>query len=293
MAKFDRSNRTIRLVVRACGALAVGAGVIGAGAAPALATAPGDGYVRLAHLSPDTPAVDVYLYSAGKKTPRLVLKHVGYGALSPYQRLGSGGYTVAMRPADAAASSRPVLSTTVRVRPGAAYTVAGMGPYKGIKLQVLDDTLSVPSNRAALRVVVASLKQPMVNVTEAGRSFADGLRFPAVTPYRPVPAQTSTVSVTGDSGKAATWRGPLTAGTIHTCVVLDGKSGLKLLHLRDAAQGGMPLSGVDTGLGGLAPPDRGTGAARPFAAAAAIAGLTAVAGLVVAAVLGALRTRRA
>src|SRR5437773_627498 len=72
-----------------------------------------EGYVRLAHLSPDTPAVDVYLYSAGSTNPKLVLRHVAYGALSPYQRLASGGYTVAMRPADAPAASKPVLSTKV------------------------------------------------------------------------------------------------------------------------------------------------------------------------------------
>jgi hypothetical protein len=305
MAASDGSHRTtrLRLIARVCGIFAVSAGLLGAGSAPALAArsaprlatgsapalaaAPGDGYVRLAHLSPDTPAVDVYLYSAGTKTPRLVLKHVGYGALSPYQRLPGGAYTVAMRPADAAASSSPVLSTTVRVRPRGAYTVAGMGPYKGIKLQVLDDTLSVPANSAALRVVVASLKQPMVDVTEAGRSFARGLRFPAATPYRTVPAaQTSTVNVIGDSGKSAAWRGTLTAGTVHTCVVLDGKSGLKVLHLRDAAQGGMPLSGVDTGLGGLAPAaDDAT--PWPLVALATVAGLAGVA------VLGALRIRRA
>jgi hypothetical protein len=272
---------TSRFIARACAALAIGAGLLCAGGAPA-AAAPTDGYVRLAHLSPDTPAVDVYLYSFGKKRPRLVLKHVGYGALSPYQRLGSGTYTVAMRPADAAASSPPVLSTNVRVRPGAAYTVAGMGPYKGIKLQVLDDTLSVPADRAALRVVVASLKQPTVDVTEAGRSFAENLRFPEVTPYQTVSAKYSAVGVKGDSGKTAYWRGRMTPGTIHTCVVLDGKSGLRVLHLRDAAQGSMPLRGVDTGLGGLAP-TAGAEVPWPLITLAAVAGL---------AVIGAVRVRR-
>ena len=101
-------------------------GVVLPGSSSALA-APGDGYLRLAHLSPDTPAVDVYLYAAGRTTPRLVLKHVGYGDLSPYQRLSGGAYTVAMRPADAAATSPPVLSARVRVRAREAYTVAGPG----------------------------------------------------------------------------------------------------------------------------------------------------------------------
>jgi hypothetical protein len=232
----------------------LGAGLLTASADPAALAAPADGYVRLAHLSPDTPAVDVYLYSLGKKTPRLVLRHVAYGALSPYQRLGTGAYTVAMRPADAAASSPPVLSTDVRVVGGQAYTVAGVGPYKGIKLQVLEDSASIPTGRAGLRVIEASLKEPTVDVTAGGNNFAKGLRFAAITPYRSMPAKTAAVKVTGGSGSPATTKVPLTAGSIHTIVVLDGPSGLKLLDLSDTVRGkATPRGGVDTGLGGLAP----------------------------------------
>jgi hypothetical protein len=234
--------------------LVLGAGLVTASAAPAALAAPADGYVRLAHLSPDTPAVDVYLYSKGKMTPRLVLRHVGYGALSPYQRLGRGAYTVAMRPADAAASSAPVLSTNVRVAGGAAYTVAGVGPYKGIKLQVLEDSASIPAGRAGLRIIEASLKEPTVDVTAGGRDVARNLRFAAVTPYRSMLPKPATIKVTGGSGSPVQTKVPLMAGSIHTVVVLDGPSGLKLLNLVDTAKGkATPRGGVDTGLGGLAP----------------------------------------
>jgi hypothetical protein len=59
------------------------------GAAPAWA-APDTGWVRLAHLSPNTPAVDVYLYPFGNSRARLVLHHVSYGTVSPYQELRPG-----------------------------------------------------------------------------------------------------------------------------------------------------------------------------------------------------------
>jgi hypothetical protein len=243
------------------GVLLLGAGLLTVSAAPAALAAPADGYVRLAHLSPDTPAVDVYLYSLGKKTPRLVLRHVGYGALSPYQRLGSGAYTVAMRPADAAASSTPVLSTNVNVVAGAAYTVAGVGPYKGIRLQVMDDSASIPAGRAGLRVIEASLKEPTVNVTAGGHGFAKGLRFAAVTPYRSLPARTSVVKVTGGARSPVQTRVRFAAGSLHTVVVLDGAAGLKLLDLTDTARGtATPRGGVDAGLGGLASsPHHGSG----------------------------------
>src|SRR5207245_1012706 len=104
----------IRNVIAAC-ALSVGLVSV---AIPATSAAPGTGWLRLAHLSPNTPAVDVYLYSAGNAQARIVLRHVKYGTVSPYLRAHAGEYTVAMRPAGAAASSAPVLSTGVRVRAG-------------------------------------------------------------------------------------------------------------------------------------------------------------------------------
>lgn len=211
-----------------------------------------DGQIRLAHLSPDAPAVDVYLYAKGAKSPRLVLRHVGYGVLSPYQRLGVGGYEVAMRPADAPASSKPLLSTSVTVRGGNAYTVAGMGPFKGIKLQVINDGTSAPSGRAELRVIAASLKEPSLDVTAGGQTLQEDLRFASVTPYRRLPAKRTEVSVKGGNGTARTTV-RLKDGTVNTVVVLDGDSGLKLVALRDAsAPVAPPSGGVDTGFGGLA-----------------------------------------
>jgi len=232
----------------------------------AVLAAPADGYVRLAHLSPDTPAVDVYLYSAGAKSPKLVLRHVPYGALSPYQRLPSGGYTVAMRPANAPAASKPVLSTKVTVQTGEAYTVAGMGPYKGIRLQVLDDSAALSSGKAAMRVIEASLKVPTVTVTCRGKAWAEPVNFGDATGYKAMPAGSVPVKVAGGSGSSADTTVPLSAGSVHTIVVLDGDTGLKLLDLRDTTRGAVtPKGGVETGLGGLAPHRRSTSLAAPLA----------------------------
>ncbi len=244
----------------------------------AFAAQPADGYVRLAHLSPDTPAVDVYLYASGSTSPKLVLRHVAYGALSPYQRLAGGGYTVAMRPADAPAASKPVLSTKVTVRGGEAYTVAGMGPYKGIRLQVLDDSTDLSAGKAALRVIEASLKVPTVTVTCRGKAWADPVQFGDATDYKSMAAGKAPVKVAGDSGGSADVTVPLTAGTAHTLVVLDGGNGLKLLDLRDTTRGAQtPKGGVETGLGGLAHHRSGSPAA-PLA----VALLTALLGIGVA-----------
>jgi len=81
-------------------------------------------------LFPNTPAVDVYLYSFGNSNAEIVLHHVTYGTVSPYESVSVGDYSVAMRSAGASATSQPVLSTSLTVKADRAYTVAGMGPSR-------------------------------------------------------------------------------------------------------------------------------------------------------------------
>lgn len=127
-------NATARLarIYRIAGLALLALGLC-AGAAPATASA-GPGWLRLAHLSPNTPPVDVYLYSFHNPKALVVVHDVAYGTISGYQKITAGEYTVAMRKAGAPASSSPVISTTVNIEPGSAYTVAGMGPANGLRL---------------------------------------------------------------------------------------------------------------------------------------------------------------
>jgi Domain of unknown function (DUF4397) len=213
----------------------------------------GTGWVRLAHLSPDTPAVDVYLYSFGDSSAELVLHHVSYGTVSPYESIAAGDYTVAMRAAGAAASTRPVLSATLTVSPGGAYTVAGLGPESGLRLQVLKDQLSTPPGKALVRVIQASLQQHVVTVTWNGASTVTSLAFGSVSSYQAVSPATATLHVSGES-ETANETITLAAGTVHTLVVLDGSKGLVLDNFLDGAGSGeAPVGGVATGLGGTAP----------------------------------------
>src|SRR5689334_10691389 len=98
------------------------------GATPAQA-APTSGYVRLAHLSPDTPAVDVYLKSDTNAVKPQTFRAVAYGDMSQYLRLPTGTYQVAMRKAGAPATEDPVITTEVGVAGNGAYTVAGVGRF--------------------------------------------------------------------------------------------------------------------------------------------------------------------
>ena len=212
------------------------------------------GWIRLAHLSPNTPAVDVYLYSFGNSHAMIVLHHVTYGTVSPYERVGAGEYTVAMRLNGASPSSQPVLSTSVQIAAGGAYTVAGMGPAKGLRLQVLNDRLTTPRGRSLVRVIQASLRYQKITVMANHRTLAKSLDFAHVTNYVSTPPGSFDVHFAGMGAKGSA-NISLTAGTIHTLVVLDSANkGLEIANLEDSAGSAvMPQGGANTGLGGTAP----------------------------------------
>jgi hypothetical protein len=220
-------------------------------AAPASAAA-ATGWIRLAHLSPNAPAVDVYLYNFGNPDARVVLHHVSYGTVSPYEQVPAGQYTVSMRAAGARGSAKPILSTGFEVHGGQAYTVAGMGPAAGLRLQVMDDTITAPAGHALVRVIQASLSQHVVTLS-LGHLTLRQLDFASVTTYRTVAAGHDRAEVTGTSERAS-MNVPLPADSIHTLVVLDGSKGLRLTDLEDAAGSQVaPAGGAATGLGGTAP----------------------------------------
>lgn len=254
------------------GASILSAGTL-AGAATSASAAPatgGDGWVRCAHLSPNAPAVDVYMYSFGNPTAMMVLKHVMYGDVSSYMKVTAGEYTAAMRLAGAAPSTKPVLSTNVMVKAGHAYTIAGMGPASGLKLEAFQDDLTTPKGDSLVRVIQASLKEHHVTVTAGADTLAHNLAFASVSSYLTTKPGDLMVHA---AGGAESWSGNvnLGAGTIHTLVVLDTTSGLQVNDLTDAAgSSSMPMGGAATGFGGTAPQP---GSVLPWAAALAAGAL--------------------
>ncbi|MFF5172035.1 DUF4397 domain-containing protein [Micromonospora sp. NPDC000089] len=277
----------LRRLATAGGALLLGAALSTAAAAPAGAAPQDVGYVRLAHLSPDTPAVDVYLTPPGATKPR-VFQAVAYGAVSNYLTLPTGRYAVAMRKAGAPESQPPVLTTEVAVDGGAAYTVAGVGRYADLGLRVLSDDLSAPAGgQAKVRVVQASVRAPVVDVAATdGPAIADAVRFASTTDYRQVEPGRWRLRLGGGNGPSTETEVTLDAGRVYSLLVLDAKGGGLTTELREDARAGAvaPAGGVAAGDGGLT--GRGVGA-YPM-----IAGGLLAAAVVVGAVVLVRRRRR-
>ena len=246
-----------RLGVAGLAGLAVAlAGGLAAGPAGASAATPS--YVRLAHLSPDTPNVDVYMTSYTRPQWKLVIKGVGYGAVSKYQRVQPDRYAVSMRAAGAPESSPPVLSTNVNASSGKAFTVAGVGPYKDLGLAVIEDDLSLPAkDQVRVRVLQGSARAKTVAVQAVdGPAVTTGIAFAETTPYAAVPAGKWTLQVasTDQAELKATAAVTLSSGDVYSVVVLDAADGgLTLATHTDAVSAAVtPTGSVETGGGGTA-----------------------------------------
>ncbi len=275
-------GRLLAVAVVAAALLATTAGLPLPGARAA-----DDGLLRLAHLSPDTPAVDVYVDSVADPTAGQVFPAVGYGTVSDYQPVPAGTYAVSMRPAGADPATPPVLSTTVEVGAGSARTVAGVGPFADLGLAVLEDDLTPPPAGASrLRVVAAAASAPTLDVAvPGGPPVAASLAFAGTSGYVDVPAGATVLTVTPGGGAPTELPVELAAGSVHSVLVLDRPGGgLTVRAVLDAAGPGVvPSGGVEAGLGGTAP----SAGPAPVAPAAVAGSLAAGAGLLLVA------TRRA
>src|SRR5215213_9756819 len=187
-------NEEVRLSSTIRRALVLGlAALLGlALAAPAFAQN-GQAQVRVAHLAPDAPNVDVYVN--GEPVP--ALQNVPYTTISSYLPLPAGTQQVTVYAAGD--TSSPVIDTPVDLAAGRAYTVAAVGLVAdgSLTAQVYEDDLRSPaSGNAKVRVVHASPDAGPVDVIpRGGQALVEGLTFPEASPYAEVPAGSYTLDV--------------------------------------------------------------------------------------------------
>lgn len=154
--------------------------------------------LRVAHMSPNAPNVDVYVDG------NAVLEDVAFGAVSGYLSVSADDHDVEITPAGAPDTA--VFSGTVSLDPDTDYTVAAIGevgddadqPFEPLVLE--DDNSEVGDDQSRLRVVHASPDAPAVDVTAAG---GDAVLFDGVpyggSGYVEVAADDYTVEIRGDT----------------------------------------------------------------------------------------------
>ncbi|MGY1617580.1 class F sortase [Geodermatophilus sp. SYSU D00691] len=224
---------------------------------PSPAAAADEGLLRVAHLSPDSPAVDMTVDDPGDAVPPVTVAGVGYGTVSDYAPVAPGTYTVSVRAAGADPAGPAVLSTTVEVGAGTASTVAGVGAFADLALAVLADDLSrPPSGSARVRVLAAAAGAPVVEVGAPGAPpLASGLEFGEVGGYVDVPGGSTTLRIAPEGSAPVELPLTVAAGTVHSLLLLDREGGgLDVRLVRDATSSPVvPVGGVETGAGGASP----------------------------------------
>jgi hypothetical protein len=212
----------VKRIVAPLAALAVLAAIAPAsGALDAPAAAPGSALVRVAHFSPDTAGVDVWVDSARE------LQNVSYNTVSDYATLPAGPHQLALRPVGAPATSTPLLSANVTLAAGSAHTVAGVGLNKQLRGQIFDDDLSAPEAGAAkVRIINAAVGIEPIDVTVAGGPpFPGSIGFAAASPYEQVPAGKHDLQVLGSAHQNVLLNVPgvdVGAGIIYSFAVIGG-----------------------------------------------------------------------
>lgn len=251
--------KTVRIV---CGGVLVLVALLGMStpfAAAASSTTNDVAFVRAAHLSPDTPKVDVYLSAFSGGSSKLWLSGVGYGDFSGYRRMSAGQYAVSMRPHGAAASTAAALSWTVALEPGKAYTAAAYGQNGQLRGVVYDDASAPPAKGSgSIRIVQGSGQAGQLSATAGGTAVASNTAYGSISDYVTVPAGSETVraSSQADSKLKASLTVSVASRSVTSVVVLDQrKGGLVMRPLVDAAGAASPPAGaVPAGGGGTAVP---------------------------------------
>ena len=148
---------------------------------PLAPTPAGDSYVRVVHLSPDAPAVDVWVDGSR------VLQNVAFSQASSYLTVPSGNHQVQVTPAGV--SQPVVLEANVDLSQNVAYTVAATGLLANLQAVVLSDDHVTNSEQAKVRFVHAAPDAPEVDVViSGGATLFSNVAFRESGAYLTVPA---------------------------------------------------------------------------------------------------------
>ncbi|MGM7700743.1 DUF4397 domain-containing protein [Pseudalkalibacillus sp. Hm43] len=225
-----------------------------------------DAMVRVLHASPDAPAVDVYVDG------NAVVEGAEFKASTDYMNLPAGDHEVEIYASGTKGDQDPVISQTLTVEEGMAYTVAAVNMLENLELKVVQDSMDVTEGKTKVRVGHLSPDAPTVDVGMiGGDAIFSGAEFPMVTDYMELDAGTYDLEVrTKDGTQVLDLSGTtLDKNTVYSAFAVGTADNLDVLLLKDSTM--MPDSMPQTGMGGAS--NDAMNIMLPFVAAAALAGI--------------------
>ena len=212
--------------------------------------------VRVLHLSPDAPKVDVYVDGTSTLTA------VPFKTATKHVQVPAGTHSVEVRPAGSASGGSRLATADATLAPGAAYTLAAVGLAAKLQVMVLEDDFTAPpAGKAKLRGIDASPQSPPIDIAIAGGPVLfRNLTFPEATRFATIDAGPTALEVRLAGTERVVFKSgarPIPAGAILTVAGTVGPSGtIEVLPILDAVGAGdTPRGGIATGAGGTAPAD--------------------------------------
>ncbi len=194
-----------------------------------VAMAQSAGELRLGHLSPRTPAVDIYLTPPGATPSTTPLaRGVAYGAVTGFESLAPGRYTVDMRVAGAAPASLPPVTAAVDVAAGSAQSLLFFDTGAGGTVQgnlLTDDLTPAAAGDGRVRIVQGDADAGSVDMQAlGGPRLATALQYGTATDYATVAARSWDVAVTA-GGQQLQVTLPVNSGSVSTVVLTRAANG--------------------------------------------------------------------
>ncbi len=199
----------------------------------ALADSPA--FVRVIHASPFVGTADVFLDGAK------LLSSFAFGAVTDYAPIPPGPHKVQIALVGKG-SGAAVITQTLAVTPGLAYTVAAIGATPtSLALQVFIDDNSLNPGTAKLRVYHLSPNLGPLNVVSNGNTLLQNISYQQASNYLPLSAGSYMLDVNSSQANTSL---PLTttlqANKVTSIFAIGMLSGTPKLELVTAQVAGLP-----------------------------------------------------
>ncbi len=201
-------------------------------------------FVRVVHASPDIGTADVFL--DGTK----VLSNFQFGTVTDYVTIPPGPHKVQIALIGKGIGAA-VITQTLSVDPGVAYTVAALGANPGdLSLKVFTDNNLLSTGKAKLRVYHLSPGIGSVNVFNGSNMVISGLGYPETSNYLTLPAGTYTFNFTTTQSNvtlpsASTTLTDNTVTSIFAVGLINGTPQIEFVTAQVQGLPGVPPTGSD------------------------------------------------
>jgi hypothetical protein len=206
------------------------------------ASAASPSYVRVIHGSPFVGTADVFV--DGTK----LLSSFQFGAVTDYVAVPAGPHKVQIALVGKGIGAS-VISETLAVSPGVAYTVAATGATpSSLALQVFIDNNLLSPGTAKLRLYQLSPDAGSVSMDTGGNSLLSGIGYQNASNYLTIPAGTYTVGVDASSNTSLHVSAALKANTVTSVFavgLVNGTPNIQLVTSQVQGLPGVPNTGSD------------------------------------------------